>query len=96
MTTNRAELLRLAAKYVWWNPPEEVVAHQLDRLTVSVMEIGTWEDANALLDEIGPDPFVKVLKSPPPGTISAKSLAFWHYRLGLPGDPPKPSRRTFQ
>jgi hypothetical protein len=93
---DRSEMLSLAAKYVWWNPPEHVVANQLDRLTVNVMELGTWEDANKLLDEIGPDRFLSVLKSPPAGTISAKSLAFWHHRLGLLGEPPKARRRTFK
>lgn len=96
MSSNRCELRELAAKYVWWNPPEKVVAEQLDKLTVNVMEMGTWEDANALLDEIGPERFLSVLRAPPAGIISSKSLAFWHYRLGLPGDPPTASRRAFQ
>lgn len=93
---DRAHLLALAAKYVWWTPPETVVANQLDRLAVNVMEMGTWEDANELLAEIGQDRFLAVLKSPPPGAISSKSLAFWHYRLGLPDEPPKASKRMFQ
>ena len=93
---NNSEMLSLAAKYVWWIRPEQVVANQLDRLTVNVMEMGTWEDANRLLSEVGPDRFISVLRSPPPGTISTKSLAFWHYRLGLPGEPPKARKRTFQ
>jgi hypothetical protein len=93
---NRAELLVLAARYVWWTPPATVVANQLDKLTVSVMEMGTWEDANALLAEIGQDRFLAVLKSPPAGAISSKSLAFWHHRFGLSGEPPKASKRVFQ
>src|SRR3546814_104959 len=87
------DLVKLSAKYIWWNPPEYVLEHQLDRLTANVMELGTWEDANRLLAAVGPQRFISVLKSPPPGVLSAKSLAFWHYRLGLPGDPPKPTRR---
>ncbi|MTJ80507.1 MAG: hypothetical protein F8N37_05750 [Telmatospirillum sp.] len=93
---SRARLLTLAARYVWWNPPEKVLSDQLDKLTVNVMEMGTWEDAGALLAEIGRDRFLAVLKAPPAGAISSKSLAFWHYRLGLPGDPPKASKRVFQ
>ncbi|MBF0334923.1 MAG: hypothetical protein HQL40_14960 [Alphaproteobacteria bacterium] len=96
MAPDRSTLLELAAKYVWWTPPEDVLANHLDRLTVGVMEMGTWEDANRLLAEIGEDAFRKVLEAPPAGAISAKSLAFWHYRLGLPGEPPKAGRRTFQ
>lgn len=91
-----ADLLSLAAKYVWWNPPEAVVANQLDKLTVNVMEMGTWEDANTLLAKTGADRFLAILESPPPGQISSKSLAFSHYRFGLPGAPPKASKRVFR
>lgn len=90
------DLLKLAAKYVWWNPPDQVVKNQIDRLVANVMELGTWEDSNRLLAAVGSERFVSVLRSPPPGVISARSLAFWHCRLGLAGDPPKPGVRTFQ
>jgi len=90
------DLLSLAAKYVWWNPPEAVVTKQLDKLTANVMEMGTWEDANVLLAKIGQDRFLAILKSPPPGGISSKSLAFWHHRFGLPGAPPRATKRAFQ
>lgn len=93
---DKSVMLSLAAKYVWWNSPEYVVATLLDRLTVNVMEMGSWEDANQLLAEIGPERFISVLRSPPAGLISTKSLRFWHYRLGLPGEPPKARQRTFQ
>jgi hypothetical protein len=86
---DRQELQRLAATYLWWSPPEKVISENLERLAASVMELGTWDDANKLLDAVGPETFVSVLESPPPGVLSDKSLAFWHYRLGRPGAPPK-------
>ncbi len=86
-------LLRLAERYVWWRKPDTVVSSGLPRLVVSVMELGTWEDAHELLDILGPQMFIEVLKAPPPGVISSKSLAFWHNRLGLEGEPPKAGRR---
>lgn len=88
-----AATLRLAAKYVWGTPPEIVVSSGLRGLVVNVMEFGVWEDANELLELIGPELFVDVLESPPPGAISSRSLAFWHYRLGRPGAPPKARKR---
>jgi hypothetical protein len=91
----RQDLLSLAAKYVWWTPPEKVLAEETPRLVASVMELGTWEDAAQLLEIVGPEIFLEVLASPPAGTISDRSLAFWHYRLGRPGAPPK-SRRRFE
>ena len=88
-------MLSLAAKYVWLTPPEKVLAEDTPRLVASVMELGTWEDATQLFEIIGPESFLEVLACPPVGTISDRSLAFWHYRLGRPGAPPK-SRRIFE
>lgn len=87
-------LLELASRYVWWTPPEVTVSEGIDKLVSNVMELGTWDDSVALLKTIGKDPFLAVLNAPPAGTISDKSLAFWHHRLGREGTVPK-SRRRF-
>jgi hypothetical protein len=87
-------LLELAAKYVWWTSPDITVSENIDKLVANVMELGTWDDAVALLDTIGADPFLEILDAPPIGVISDKSLAFWHHRLGREGTVPK-SRRRF-
>ncbi len=91
--TKSEGLARLAAKYVWSTPPEIVVSDGLRSLVASVMELGTWEDATDLLAMIGADVFLDVLKAPPAGVLSDKSLAFWHYRLGAEGPPPRSRRR---
>jgi len=91
--SRQRELLRLAQKYVWWSPPEVVVAEGLPRLVSSVMELGTWDDAVTLLHIVGRDLFVSILRAPPAGVISDKSLAFWHYRLGIDGTPPRARHR---
>ena len=93
VTDSNPELLRLADKYVWWTPPDGVVSEGIPRLVASVMELGTWEDANELLRLLGKDVFIAVLEAPPAGAVSAKSLAFWHVRLGMKGPPPTPRRR---
>jgi hypothetical protein len=59
-----SETLRLAAKYVWWTPLDVVVSEGMPRLVANVMEIGTWEDAAALVECVGPDLFREVLRSP--------------------------------
>lgn len=92
--TENKRLLELAAKYVWWTSPDITVSANIDKLVANVMELGTWDDAVALLDIVGPDPFLALLDAPPPGIISDKSLAFWHHRLGRHGAAPK-SRRRF-
>lgn len=92
-TENRL-LLELAAKYVWWTSPELTVSQGIDKLVANVMELGTWDDAVALLKIVGTAPFLAVLNAPPVGIVSDKSLAFWHHRLGRDGAAPK-SRRRF-
>ena len=49
-TVRSSEMLRLAAKYVWWTPPDIVVSEGMYRLVANVMEMGTWEDASALIE----------------------------------------------
>ena len=92
-TVRSSEALRLAAKYVWWTPPDVVVSEGMSRLVANVMEMGTWEDACALIECVGIDLFREVLRSPPAGVISDRSLAFWHYRLREHGTPPRSGRR---
>ena len=41
-------LVRLARKYIWWTDPVEIITNNLPRLVASVMELGTWEDAEEL------------------------------------------------
>jgi hypothetical protein len=87
-------LVALAERYVWWSPSERTVAHNLPRLVAQVMELGTWEDAHALLRIVGREAFVAVLRSPPVGTFSPPSWTFWHRRLGLGEPPPLPAGRS--
>ena len=68
-TFRSSEILRLAAKYVWWTPPDIVVSEGTSRLVANVMEMGTWEDASALIECVGIDLFREVLKSPPVGVV---------------------------
>lgn len=89
----RQDLLTLAATYQWSTPAERVVAEDMPGLIARVMELGTWDDAHALLAETGPEAFLAVLDHPPAGVLSNKSLAFWHCRLGRSGPPPTARRR---
>lgn len=86
-------LVQLARRYVWWSPPESALADRR-RFVAQVMALGTWEDAHALLRLLGPEAFLEVLRSPPPGVLSARSWWFWHRRLlhRDPATPVPPSR----
>lgn len=62
-------------------------------LITQVMQLGTTEDAQALLEDVGREQFIAVLYDHPVGLISDRSLSLWHSRLGLTGVPPKMKRR---
>ena len=90
MTPAPDRLHALARNYMGWNAPEQSLSEGPGRLIAQVMEIGTWEDAHALLKAVGEDAFREVLAAPPPGILSEKSWTFWHHRLRL-GAPTRPT-----
>jgi hypothetical protein len=87
-------LEHLARRYVWWTDPKRVVNESMPRLIASVMELGTWDDAETLRAIVGHEAFEEVALNPPQGIVSARSLAFWYARLGL-GQTRMPSKRQF-
>jgi hypothetical protein len=88
-------LKRLAGKYVWWKTPDEACAMP-ERVVAQVMNIGDYDDVQALAQQVSDDYLRDVLVHAEIGQFSARSWAYWHYRLGLasPGQvPPLPARR---
>lgn len=71
-----------AAKYIWWKTPEEAL-RQPDRVVAQVMELGDYTDVQTLAEQLGDIYLKTVLLHAPTGVFSAKSWAYWHYRLGL-------------
>jgi hypothetical protein len=95
MAVAPATLMPLARKYLWWKTPEEAVAFP-DRLVAQVMNIGDFADVVALAEQVGDDALRGVLVRGEAGQFSARSWAYWHYRLGLATVdqvPPLPVRR---
>src|SRR5687768_10175897 len=94
-TFDRGALKRFARKYVWWKTADEAVATP-ERVVAQVMNIGDYEDVQALAEQVGDDYLRAVLTKAEIGQFSARSWAYWHYRLGLaePGEvPARPVRR---
>lgn len=90
-----ALLLRLARKYVWWKAPEEALSFRR-RLIAQVMEVGDHGDVLALAGAVGDGALRDALVRAGAGEFSARSWAYWHYRLGLARVdevPPLPVRR---
>ena len=69
--------------------PERVVAH--------VMNIGDYDDVQALTTLAEESYLRMVLQHAEIGQFTPRSWAYWHYRLGLaaPGHLPGMPRRTF-
>lgn len=93
---DREVLKHYAAKYIWWKTPDEAIEIP-ERVVAQVMNIGDYDDVQALADALGDDYLRHVIEHAEPGMFSQKSWAYWHYRLGLskPGQvPPMPQRRV--
>lgn len=92
---DRETLRRLAAKYIWWKTPEAAI-RQPERVAAQVMELGDYDDVQLLSARLGDDYLREVLAQAEAGWFSARSWAYWHYRLGVsrPGQlPAMPQRR---
>lgn len=96
MTTSERELLqKLATRYVWWKFADEALSMP-DRVIAQTMNIGDFDDVQALCEEVGDERLSQVLQHAEIGQFNERSWAYWHYRLGLaePGAlPALPTRR---
>lgn len=89
-------LAHLAQKYVWWMTPDIAVTVP-ERIVAHVMNIGDYDDVQALATLVGDDYLRAVLQHAEIGQFTPRSWAYWHYRLGLamPGRVPAMPTRTF-
>jgi hypothetical protein len=92
---DREELMRFAKRYIWWQTPEKAVELP-QRVVAQVMNLGDYDDVQALAKLVGDDYLREVLAQAEIGQFNARSWTYWHYRLGLaePGKvPPMPTRK---
>ncbi len=78
-----AALKPLAQKYIWWKTPDEALAMP-QRVVAQVMNMGDYEDVQAMATLVGDAVLREVLVHAQAGQFSPRSWAYWHYRLGLP------------
>lgn len=93
----RQELLRVAARYLWWETPTEAVRQPI-RVVAQVMDIGDFDDVRQMISVLGTAPLWEAIFQAQPGWFSGPSWGYWCYRLAItaPGDPlPPMPRRTF-
>jgi len=92
---NHEFLKPLAKKYIWWKTPDEALAFP-ERVIAQVMNLGVFEDVQALALQMGDDVLREVVQNAEAGWFNGRSWAYWHYRLGLAEVdrvPPLPVRR---
>jgi hypothetical protein len=77
-----APLQAMAAKYIWWQTPEEA-ARRPRRVMAQVMDLGTFADVRVLEKLVGAEALTEVVRHAEPGWFSPRSWHFWHRRLGL-------------
>ncbi len=77
------ELLKpFASKYIWWKTPEEAMSMP-NRVIAQAMNMGDYDDVQALASQVGDDVLRGVIEHAEAGWFNARSWTYWHYRLGL-------------
>jgi len=87
------ELLALAERIVWYKPPEEAIADQLN-LVAHVLTYGDHEDVKVLRRYLDLYDIRESLDRAPPGVFDARSWSYWNAMVGRFPPPPMP-RRVF-
>lgn len=86
------DLLRVAARMVWFKTPEETLAEPVLFLS-HAMTCGTVDDLRVVRAHFTDDELRRALRAAVPGVFDARSWAYWHAVLGIGPAPPLPTRR---
>ncbi|MGA7489482.1 MAG: hypothetical protein WBW74_21365 [Xanthobacteraceae bacterium] len=86
-----SDLLTVAARVVWFEPPQKALADPI-RFLAYLMAYGTSEDIALVERHIDPGDLREALKHAPPGIIDARSWAYWNVKFGRYPVPPMPRR----
>ena len=86
-----ADLLRIARKVVWYDQPEQTLAH-LDTFLAHLTVYGSSTDVAVARQYLPAEEFQRVLENAPAGLFTTEVWQKWHEQLGMPVQP-LPSRR---
>ena len=96
MSHDDLEFLKvLARRYIWWKRTDDG-ASEPRRVIAQVMNLGDWDDVNAMQRQLSNEVLREALRHAEAGQFNARSWTWWHYRLGLAAVgqvPPLPARR---
>jgi len=85
-------LEQLAKRYVWWNSTDWAYQHPEIFLS-NVMNLGCWEDIQALRKTVGDEVLKQVLQEAPAGYFNYRSWDYWHVKFNMLPIPPLPERK---
>jgi hypothetical protein len=88
---HNADLLSVASRAVWFEPPERALAEPVRFLTY-VMTYGTLEDLAVIRRYVELDDLREALEHAPPGIMDERSWAYWNAMTGRYPVPPMPRR----
>jgi hypothetical protein len=85
------ELMQIARKVVWYDAPEQTLAH-LPTFLAHLMVYGSPAEVAAVEHYIPQEEFRRALEKAPAGVFTQEVWTRWHQRFSLPV-PPLPRRR---
>jgi hypothetical protein len=88
-----ADLLRVAPRVLWFEPPERALADPARFLTC-VLTYATTEEISVVRRYVELDDFRQALEHAPPGIMDERSWAYWNIVTGRDPVPPMPRRVT--
>ncbi len=86
-----ADLLRVAPRVMWFEPPERALAEPI-RFLAYVMTYATAEEIAVVRRYVPLDDFHEALEHAPAGIMDARSWAYWNAMAGRYPVPPMPHR----
>jgi hypothetical protein len=88
---HNADLLSVAPRVVWFEPPEQALADPVRFLTY-VMTYATSDEIAVVRRYVQLDDFREALEHAAPGIMDARSWAYWNIITGRYPVPPMPRR----
>jgi hypothetical protein len=88
---HNADLLDLAPRVIWFEPPEQALAEPV-RFLAYVMTYGTAQDIAVVRRYVELGDFREALDHAPQGIMDERSWAYWNVMTGRYPVPPMPRR----
>jgi hypothetical protein len=88
---HNADLLGVAPRVIWFEPPERALADPVRFLTY-LMTYATPDEIAVVRRHVPLDDFRAALEQAPPGIMDERSWAYWNIMTGRDPVPPMPRR----